>query len=243
MAIPYTTLTDANGYYEFTGLAPGDYSIVIKHPDGYIPAVDTAGSKGGLVVNRYANIDAITMSTLAVDPQGSAIVKIALNSGDTAVHNNFSLVKVNEIPPEIRRYIPIHQRRRPRCLAYPSCPIRCTMAWLIPLPPIIMPQQLMGGSGGPPGYTWHLSVINGGQPRKLQNGVGVRRQCTIATFRSRILDRGGCESRWNLDHRRLERRAGEKISLRHAWRNARYWRLERRRRHENRRVHQRPMVP
>ncbi len=46
-------------------------------------------------------------------------------------------------------------------------PLRYGVNYMLPL--IIMPQQLTGGSGGPPGYTWHLSVIDGGQPRQ-QNG-------------------------------------------------------------------------
>ena len=53
-AIPITTVTDANGYYEFNMLYPGVYSIVECSPSQYLPGVDTAGSKGGLVVNRYA---------------------------------------------------------------------------------------------------------------------------------------------------------------------------------------------
>ncbi len=59
-AIPSPTVTNSEGYYEFTGLAPGDYSIIAQTPDGYIPGVDTAGSKGGMVVNRYAKIDPLS---------------------------------------------------------------------------------------------------------------------------------------------------------------------------------------
>ena len=65
--------------------SPAIIRCMAKVPDGYIPGVDTAGSKGGVVVNRYAKLDSLFLSTLAVDPQGDAIVKIALNSGDAAV--------------------------------------------------------------------------------------------------------------------------------------------------------------
>ncbi|MGA2797721.1 MAG: SdrD B-like domain-containing protein [Thermoguttaceae bacterium] len=169
---PITTVTDANGYYEFAGLQPGDYSVLAKLPDGYIPGVDTAGSKGGVVVNRYAKLDSLFLSTLAVDPQGDAIVKIAVNSGDAAVQNNFSVVKI-ETPPD--------QPNSPPFFPNPP-PISTPLPPRLPLAPdplrygvsytsmFIMPQQISGGSGGPPGYTWHLSVIDGGQPRNLQNG-------------------------------------------------------------------------
>lgn len=167
-----TTVTDSNGYYEFAGLDPGDYSVVAKVPDGYISGVDTAGSKGGIVVNRYAKIDSLLLSTLAVDPQGNAIVKIALNSGDAALQNNFSVVRI-ETPPDKPPGPPVYPNPPPQIPDLPRIPFvpdpfRYGVSYV--LPPIIMPQQLMGGSGGPPGYTWHLSVINGGQPRQLQNG-------------------------------------------------------------------------
>ncbi len=168
---PITTVTDASGYYEFAGLQPGDYSVLAKVPDGYIPGVDTAGSKGGVVVNRYAKLDSLFLSTLAVDPQGDAIVKIAVNSGDAAVQNNFSVVKIvtppdNPNPP----FFPIPPNITPFPPQSPIVPdpLRYGVSYM--LPPIIMPQQLAGGSSGPPGYTWHLSVIDGGQPRNLQNG-------------------------------------------------------------------------
>ena len=167
---PITTTTNADGYYEFTGLVPGDYSVIVKTPDGYIPGVDTAGSEGGLVVNRYVVLDPSLLSTLAVDPQGKAIVKIALDSGDAAVQYNFSVVKITEPPdrpPAFPSPPPPLPDSPPRMPIMPD-PLIYGVNYV--LPPIIFPQQLMGGSGGPPGYTWHLSVINGGQPRRLQNG-------------------------------------------------------------------------
>jgi protocatechuate 3,4-dioxygenase beta subunit len=164
-----TTVTDANGYYKFTGLEPGDYSVIATIPDGYVAGVDTAGSKGGVVVNSYAKIDSLLLSTLAVDTNDNAIVKIALNSGDTAVQNNFSVVKL-ETPPNGPPIFPnpvIPTQFPPLTPIMPDL-FRYGVSYV--LPPIIMPQQLTGGSGGQPGYTWHLSVINGGQPRQLENG-------------------------------------------------------------------------
>ncbi len=165
---PITTVTNADGYYEFTGLAPGDYAVIAQVPAGYIPSVDTAGSKGGIVVNRYQNLDATLLSTLAVDPQGDAIVRIALNSGDAAVQNNFSVVKIEETPdkPPFPNPLPPFVDSPPPRLPPAPDPLHYGVPYVFP--PIIMTQALMGGAGGPPGYTWHLSVINGGQPRQLQ---------------------------------------------------------------------------
>ncbi|MEM7315881.1 MAG: SdrD B-like domain-containing protein, partial [Planctomycetota bacterium] len=42
-----TTTTDANGYYEFTGLFPGDYVITQTHPDDFLDGQDTPGNLGG----------------------------------------------------------------------------------------------------------------------------------------------------------------------------------------------------
>ncbi len=32
---PITTTTDENGFYEFTGLTPGDYKVMFVQPDGF----------------------------------------------------------------------------------------------------------------------------------------------------------------------------------------------------------------
>jgi serine-aspartate repeat-containing protein C/D/E len=164
-----TTVTDADGYYQFTGLEPGDYSVIAKIPDGYVDGIDTAGSKGGVVVNAYATIDPSLLSTLAVDTQDNAIVKIALNSGDAAVQYNFSVVKM-ETPPDGPIVYPNPVPPAPSPPSMPIAPDYFRYGVSYVLPPIVMPMELTGGSGGPPGCTWHLSVINGGQPRQLENG-------------------------------------------------------------------------
>lgn len=42
-----TTQTDANGYYQFTGLRPGTYSLHQLQPEGYFQGGQSAGSLGG----------------------------------------------------------------------------------------------------------------------------------------------------------------------------------------------------
>jgi SdrD B-like domain len=45
------TLTDANGFYSFTGLRAGTYSLLETQPTGYLDGQDTIGTQGGLVSN------------------------------------------------------------------------------------------------------------------------------------------------------------------------------------------------
>ena len=166
---PITTVTDANGYYEFTMLRPGVYSIVETQPSGYIQGVDSVGSNGGLVVNQYASIDASVLSTLAVDPKGSAIVRITVQPGEAAVEYNFSevLVKSEGTPgggltpstptPLLSPPVGIFGEYR-----HPGSPYY----WM----PEPARRLMAGGAGSPGGYTWHLSVIDAGQPRHELSG-------------------------------------------------------------------------
>ena len=85
-----TTVTDANGYYEFTNLYPDVYSIMEKtQPANYLPGIDTVGTKNGvadgLVFNSYTykSLDAGTLSMLsALNSSSIAIAKITLDAGD-----------------------------------------------------------------------------------------------------------------------------------------------------------------
>ncbi|TWT90560.1 Serine-aspartate repeat-containing protein D precursor [Pseudobythopirellula maris] len=61
-----TTTTDANGYYEFTGLEAGVYGVMETQPAGWFDGKDTAGSLGGDVVDD--------MITLVSIPYGAAAV-------------------------------------------------------------------------------------------------------------------------------------------------------------------------
>jgi serine-aspartate repeat-containing protein C/D/E len=170
-----TTTTDANGYYEFTMLLPGDYSVIEVEPTGYVQGIDTAGNMGGLVVNSYSTVDAQVMSTLAVDSSGSAIVKISLTSGAVGQQYNFSEVLVEEEPttpdnppgynpPGIPTPITPSPSLEPYANFQP--------VW-IPYSPVpqALKDPLFGGGGGPGGYTWHLSVIDAGQPRQENTGT------------------------------------------------------------------------
>jgi serine-aspartate repeat-containing protein C/D/E len=169
---PIVTTTNANGYYEFTMLRPGIYSVVQTQPAGYISGIDTAGSNGGLVVNRYVSIDPAILSTLAVDPKGSAIVRISIMPGDAAVEYNFSEVLVTRDPPTP----PPPSPPQPPTPPTPPPQILPFVDYRpVGAPyyagPIYVKQPIFGGGGGPGGYTWHLSVIDAGHPRGDATGM------------------------------------------------------------------------
>ena len=167
-----TTYTDAYGYYEFNNLRPGVYSVIEVQPENYLPGLDTAGSHGGLVVNRYNAPEAAVLSTLAVDTSGSAIVQIWVNPGDEAVYYNFSEVLISEKPPggpppvyptPPSPWLPLPEPQTP----VPYQPVGSAYY----LMPETIKQLIFGGGGMPGGYTWHLSVIDAGQPRRMSAGA------------------------------------------------------------------------
>ncbi len=172
-----TTVTDANGYYQFAGLEPGMYSVKEVQPNGYVPGVDTAGTAGGLVVNTYtySTISPQVLSTLAVTASDTVIAGIKLMPGDTATQYNFSEVLVNPAPPSP----PVNPPPGIPPLVPPPAPDFPLLGPPMQLPgsdytspgivsapaPQIMMQPMFGGAAAPADYTWHLSVIDGGSPR------------------------------------------------------------------------------
>ncbi len=50
-SVSQTTTTDANGFYSFTSLLPGTYTLTETQPDGYIDGQDSIGTQGGVQGN------------------------------------------------------------------------------------------------------------------------------------------------------------------------------------------------
>ncbi len=168
---PVTTVTNANGYYEFHGLAPGSYAVYEVHPEQYLDGVDTAGSTNGVPFNvshqgqgTYSSFLNGLISNLAEHPRLDAVVR----AGQRSVENNFSEVLVNRatIPP-----VP------PRPTPPVFNPVVFVTPPAIPLPlsvldlPRINPDYQITGSSGELQMTWHLSVMNGGTPRGLDSNA------------------------------------------------------------------------
>ncbi len=69
-AVKLTTTTDANGYYQFINLLPGQYVLTEAQPKGFLTGLDTIGTQGGKVGS-------------------SRFSRIELRSGVVGVGNNF----------------------------------------------------------------------------------------------------------------------------------------------------------
>jgi hypothetical protein len=185
-----TTTTSSDGMYQFIlndyGLfGENSYTIKEVRPTGYTPGIDTVGTKNGIVYNSYIQPTAAEIQSynMVIDPRGingfdptglytAAITRIAVQPGDNAQHYNFSEVVLDTVdnPP----HFPIPPTPTPN--EPPLAPPIAPPAGVYPVGrvPYIFPQlvvpEMAGGSGGPGGYSWHLSVINGGQPRRMGNG-------------------------------------------------------------------------
>ena len=162
---PITTVTDQNGHYEFRGLAPGVYAVFDIKPSGYFSGIDTHGSTGGIVISTLVVTDPAVLAQLVAKPQDDALIGIGLTAGADSINNNFSVV-VTTTGPQI--------------FVFPGSPVGSP---LVVAPPIVMPfvqliaplpisfpylvmQQITRVGGAL--YTWHLSVVNAGQPRQSQ---------------------------------------------------------------------------
>ncbi|MBS0207311.1 MAG: carboxypeptidase regulatory-like domain-containing protein [Planctomycetes bacterium] len=152
-----SAVTDANGFYRFANLMPGLYTVQVVEPGGiYIPWINTAGTTGG--------------AATAV-----SIVSINLNNGDNSLENNFSVLVLQDQqfflpPPNSVSPLPT-----PQIVAAP--PINPFLPPPTPAAPL-SPPTLLTGSSQVIGYTWHLSVINAGQPRDINSNGEAQVQLT-----------------------------------------------------------------
>ncbi len=57
-SVDVATTTDSNGFYQFTNLQPGNYTITETHPTGWIDGKDTIGTPGGTTnPDQFTNIN------------------------------------------------------------------------------------------------------------------------------------------------------------------------------------------
>lgn len=164
---PRIAVTEANGFYQFTGLLPDLYTIREIQPGQYIDFLDTAGTTGGFAVNPQGDIDPLFLQQLTVPHNFDAIIRIPLAAGRASVENNFSEVRIQEQvlipPPEI---IPTRELR----VFSPAGLLPPVREKLLPEPlAAFIPPEFIGGNSAI-GYTWHLSVIDGGLPRSISSG-------------------------------------------------------------------------
>ena len=166
---PIQVTTDADGYYEFTGLRPGTYHVYQVQPDDYVDGLDTPGSAGGVAVNPADAIDdadKIVIQTLAAseatNPHDDAILNITLEGGQTSQQNNFSEIVFKQ--PQVPQTPQPQQEPPPRV----TTPIE-TFDPRIRLVAYAEPLQAKARvyAADEWAVSWHLSVINGGVNRGM----------------------------------------------------------------------------
>ena len=166
--LPITTITDQNGHYEFAGLPPGVYGVFDVKPAGYIPAIDTPGSLGGVVISTLVVTDPAVLAALANQPFDDAIVGITLLAADNSTDNNFSVVKVTTTPGGIQVFV-LPQPPGGQQLDAPAFapePGALPQPILFNFPLLIFQIRPWTGQTL---YTWHLSVVDAGQPRQTRD--------------------------------------------------------------------------
>ncbi|MCL2118172.1 MAG: carboxypeptidase regulatory-like domain-containing protein [Planctomycetaceae bacterium] len=165
-----TAVTDANGYYLFDGLPPENYGVRQIQPSDYEQGINTPGNQGGYAQSPGRPLDPTALAMLAGNDPTDLIFMINVNYGEHSALNNFSevLFSYQETPPPPP---PPPPSNPPIVPGPPNMPLGSPAPGpgLIYTPPILTQSWTpgIGGGGMPDTYTWHLSVINGGQPRSV----------------------------------------------------------------------------
>jgi protocatechuate 3,4-dioxygenase beta subunit len=165
---PVIAVTNAEGYYEFKNLPPGFYSIYQEHPEGFIDWLDSPGTNGGLAVNPGQPLDPTILGELTTDPRNDAILRIPLHPGDEATEYNFSELSLSPLPVPLEEPPP----SPPLPVAPSIIPAEFSRRPLPVLGTSEVPLHFGAGAGMQGGglrveeWSWHLSVINAGQPRQ-----------------------------------------------------------------------------
>lgn len=164
-------VTDANGYFVFSGLRAGTYHVYQQQPQGYEDSLDSPGTTTGFAINRGDTVPSAVMGLLQLsnplaNPGTDAILAIGVDAGQTSSLNNFSEVIVkreNPIPPLPEPPSPLEK-------IFETPPLYTAQDPLLATPQLWAPLPLLIGFGHTEPPTWHLSVINGGYPRGMRNG-------------------------------------------------------------------------
>lgn len=196
--------SNAEGYYEFTGLKPGEYHVYQVQPEGYFDGLDTPGSTGGVADNPFDPILDPAIEAMindlrrdpSTDPKRDAILLIEAISGGMSFENNFSevfcLPRVAPPPikpdpptpppdppepPPIPPVPPINPPPSPPLFRLPdpgSVP-QMAVQFLVLSPP--MGRGLdVSLAGYAADYAWHLSIIDAGEPRGYRGEKKVSRE-------------------------------------------------------------------
>jgi serine-aspartate repeat-containing protein C/D/E len=212
----FKVMTDAEGAYRFEGLRPGVYHIYETQPAGYFDGLDTPGSTGGFADNPSSVLSPIDRALIdflrsspSTDPGSDAILSVRATAMTPSVGNHFSEVRVVALPPReppprepdapeppLVTPVPLPEVAAPHHASPLSVSVTAHLeprsAWMVfasmpesePVPSI---------AGYPEDYTWHLSIINAGEPRGYQDRKTVDRAMIASSARMLNL------SHWSID--------------------------------------------
>ncbi len=184
---PITAVTDADGQYWFQGLQAGNYIVLEQQPDGFTDGNDTVGNTTGVAINSdtaVANAPS-NLSIFSTTQLLDAISGIQVDAGGVSLFNNFSEVTFVAEPvaptptPPPTSNIPPSIPPTPQPPATPTPPGSGITSFSgLQGAQGVGRTELVGNTrglfesdaqagGGFDSYSWHLSVVNGGQPRAI----------------------------------------------------------------------------
>jgi len=191
---PLRAITDSSGYYEFVNLPPGVYCVFQVHPEGFVDWIDTPGLLGGTAVNPGQPVDPAILEELLVDPRNDAILNIHLRPGDIGTEYNFSEIEVTPLlfpadPPIRETQILVVQP------LYLSERVYLAPVYSVEAPPV---WRFGPGAGFLEGRTWHLSIVNAGQPRQTSGGTSEMKVASTAGSPTAWSETKMDEGRWEI---------------------------------------------
>ncbi len=160
---PIRTVSDANGFYLFDGLPRGNYAVFQVHPPGFTDGIDTPGTTDGIADNVHTPLSPAVAAALEQPTFHDAILRIPLPPGVHSRENNFSEIVARKSQP----FVPFNPPPR---TPIPEAVDLAVATWepitvdrqMVFLPTVARREPYVPRAIG---YTWHLSVTNGGHPR------------------------------------------------------------------------------
>ncbi|TVS18522.1 MAG: hypothetical protein EA424_10735 [Planctomycetaceae bacterium] len=159
---PITTVTDAQGFYAFEGLMPGVYAVRQIQPEGYFDGIDTPGPLSAKLYDGSVDLAALAPWIVADPPADADVLLVVVPAYLESEDNNFSELAVQR---QIVFWDPPSSDPPPPVFFVDTPAPPPAAAPLIVAPLTSRPWEFAQGSGGVIPFSWHLSIIDGGNPR------------------------------------------------------------------------------
>ena len=183
--------TDANGEYVFDGLPAGNFIVLQTQPEGYADANDIVGSTTGFTFNSELEASLAPSALANTFSNGQlmdSVAGIQVQAGGVSVQNNFTEVRVEQLPDEPPENPPPTSNppptfNPPGSPTPPGGPGLNLYRHQGPFQSTVVGGRVAIGVDAAPlseSWTWHLSVVNGGNPRgEGQSDDGVWMQASF----------------------------------------------------------------